>query len=230
MTMVDSAKQHAAKLAGVFYLITFIIVVSANYGIYDPLHVSGDVNETARRISAHRYLFRFAIVLDLLYAVGFTILISCLYTVLRDVNRRVTVIATFWHLVYIIVWVAFTLKFFDALRLASGPKYLDVFAAENLNSLARLFLWARFDRYYGGLLFYSLGSMLFNYLWLKSGYIPKPLAVVGIIACAWCAMCTVGYLIYPSLENILDVWFYDTAMALFDLTLSIWLITKGLRK
>jgi len=229
-TTVDDSKQHAAKVLGIAYLCSFIMVVSANYGIYDPLHVAGNASETAMNIAGNKYLFRFGIVLDLLYAVGFTVLLSSLYSILKDVNSRIAVVATFWHLVYVIAWVALTMKFFDALRLASGAKYLATFADENLHSMARLFLWARFDRYYGGLLFYSLGSMLFNYLWLKSGYIPKPLALVGIIACAWCALCTTAYLIYPELENILDVWFYDTVMSLFDLTLSVWLLTKGLRK
>jgi hypothetical protein len=227
---IDESQRKAAKFAGVAYLFTFAIVVYANFGIYDPLHVPGNALETAKRISENKYLFRFGIVLDLLYAIGFTVLLSSLYSILKDVNKRVVTLAVVWQLVYVIVWVAFTLKFFDALRLASGAKYLGVFANEELSALSRLFLWARFDRYYGVLLFYSLGSMLFNYLWFKSGYIPKALAMWGIIACAWCAVCTVAYLIYPELGNSLNLWFYDTPMALFDITLSVWFLVKGLGK
>lgn len=227
---IDESQRSAAKFAGVAYLCTFVIVVYANYGIYDPLHVQGNAAETAQRIFENKYLFRFGIVLDLLYAIGFTVLLSSLYTILKDVNKRVVTLAALWQLIYVIVWVGLTLKFFDALRLAGGAKYLQVFTAEELSALSRLFLWARFDRYYGVLLFYSLGSMLFNYLWFKSGFIPKPLALSGIIVCAWCAVCTAAYLIYPELENIFDIWFYDTPMALFDITLSVWLLTKGLKK
>lgn len=227
---IDESQRNAAKFAGVAYLCTFVIVVYANYGIYDPLHVQGNAAETAKRIFENKHLFRFGIVLDLLYAIGFTVLLSSLYTILKEVNKRVATLAGIWQLIYVIVWVAFTLKFFDALRLASGAKYLEAFATEELSSLSRLFLWARFDRYYGVLLFYSLGSMLFNYLWFKSGFIPKALAMWGVIACAWCAVCTITYLIYPELENMLDLWFYDTPMALFDLTLSVWLLVKDLKR
>ena len=227
---IDESQQKAAKLLAIAYLSTFVIVVSVNFGIYDPLHVAGDAGETARRISANKHLFRLGIVLDLLYAIGFTVIISSLYHILKDINRRTAVIATFWHSVYVFVWVMLTLKFFDALRLASGAKYLGVFADENLHSLARLFLWARFDRYYGVLLFYSLGSMLFNYLWYKSGYIPKWLSLWGVIACAWCAVCAIAYLLYPAFENTVNIWIYDTPMALFDIVLSVWLLTKGLKK
>lgn len=227
---IDESQRKAAKFAGVAYLCTFAIVVYANYGIYDPLHVPGNALETAKRISENKHLFRFGIVLDLLYAIGFTVLLSSLYTILKDVNKRVVTLAAIWQLVYVIVWVAFTLKFFDALRLASGAKYLGVFANEELSALSRLFLWARFDRYYGVLLFYSLGSMLFNYLWFKSRYIPRPLAIWGIIACAWCATCAMVYLIYPDFEKIVNLWLFDLPMAFFDMTLSIWLLVKGLRK
>ena len=226
--LATDPRQQMAKLAGVAYLFSLAIVVYANFGIYEPLHVAGNANETARRIADNKYLFRLGIVLDLIYAVGFATLLSSLYFVLKDVSRRLALLAAVWSLMYISAWVVITLDFYDALRLATGAKYLEAFADENLNALARLVLWARFDRYYGVLLFYSLGSMLFNLAWYKSGYIPKWLSLWGVIACAWCAVCAAGYLAYPELENILNIWLYDTPMSMYDLTLSIWLLSKGL--
>lgn len=227
--LIDDQKRISAKLVGIAYLTTFVIVVYANFGIYDPLHVAGNATETAKRIFANQHLFRFGIVLDLVYAIGFTVLISSLYTILKDVNRRLAVLASVWYLVYAVAWVVLTLKFLDALRLMSGANYLKALEDESSYALARLFLSARFDRYYGVLLFYMLGSTLFNYLWLRSGYIPKTLAWTGIITCAWCAICAVIYLIYPGFENVLNIWWYDTPMALYDIVLSIWLLTKGLK-
>lgn len=226
---IDNSMKVSAKLVGIAYLTTFIIVVTANYAIYDPLHVAGNATETAKRIFANQHWFRFGIVLDLVYAIGFTILVLSLHTILQDVNRRLSILACVWYLVYIITWVVLTLKFFDALRLASGAKYLQVFADENSSALARLFLFARFDRYYGVLLFYSMGSTLFNFLWLKSGYIPRALALWGIIACAWCAICAAVYLVYPDFEKSVNLWAFDLPMALFDMTLSVWLLIKGLK-
>lgn len=226
---IDESQEKAAKLVGIAYLSTFIIVVSVNYGIYDPLHVPGNATETAKRIWENKHLFRFGIVLDLLYAIGFTVLLTSLYTILKDINRRMAILASVWCLVYTIAWVVLTLKFFDALRLMAGSNYLQVFPEENLAALSRLFLNARFDRYYGVLLFYMLGSTMFNYLWFKSGYIPKALAATGMVTCAWCAICAVIYLIYPGFENVLNIWLYDMPMALYDIVLSVWLLTKGLR-
>ena len=229
ITPIDTAKRTSAKLVGIAYLSTFIIVVFANFGIYDPLHVAGNATETANRIFANQHWFRFGIVLDLIYATGFTILISSLHTILQEIDRRLSLLACIWYLVYVITWVVLTLKFFDALRLSSGAKYLQVFADENSSALARLFLFARFDRYYGVLLFYAMGSTLFNILWFKSGYIPRALALWGILACAWCVFCAVVYLIYPDFEKHVNLWAFDLPMALFDMTLSVWLLIKGLK-
>jgi hypothetical protein len=226
---IDESKQNAAKFAGVAYLFTFVIVVYTNFGIYNQLNVPGNATETARKILANEHLFRIGIVADLIYAIGFIILLSSLYTILKDVNRRIVILATFWQLVYVITWVSLTLKFFDALRLMSGANYLKVFDDVNLYSLSKLFLNARFDRYYGVLIFYSLGSTAFNYLWFKSRYIPRPLAIWGIIACTWCTVCAIVFLIYPDFENIINIWLFDLPMAFFDITLGFWLLIKGLR-
>lgn len=227
---IDDSKRNAAIIIGIAYLSTFAIVVSTNFAIYNPLHVAGDATETAKRIFENRYLFRVGIVLDLIYAIGYTFLIGSLYTILKDVNQRLSLMAALWYLVYVTAWVAITLKFYDALRLMGSANYLKVFDDANLHALARLFLNARFDRYYGVLVFYALGSTLFNYLWLKSKFIPKALAWWGIIACAWCAFCAIAYLIYPDFEKMVNLWLFDLPMALFDMTLSVWLLTKGLKQ
>jgi hypothetical protein len=225
----DDVKRKVAIVAGVVYLFKFIIVVYANFGIYDRLVVQGNAIETMRNIVASPILFRMGIVTDLIYAACFVVLMGSLYTILEDVNKRVVMLATLWQAIYIASWVALTQQFFDVLRIVNGPSYAEAFNPEQLGSLSRIFLAARFDRYYGGLMFYALGSTAFNYLWYKSGYIPKSLAMFGIISCGWCVLCAIVYLVYPGFGDVLNIWFYDTFMAIFDITLSIWLLTKGLK-
>jgi Domain of unknown function (DUF4386) len=227
---ITDSQQKAAKWAGIAYLFSFIIVVYTNFGIYDKLRVPNNAMETARKILANEFLFRTGIMADLFYAISFIILLSSLYIILNDISRRASVLAVFLQLVYIITWVTLTLKFFDALRLISGASYLKGFNEENLAALSKLFLYARFDRYYGVLMFYSLGSTFFNYLWYKSGFIPKPLALWGILACVWCTICAIAFLIYPDFETIINPWLFDLPMAFFDITLSLWLLIKGLRQ
>jgi len=121
-----------------------------------------------------------------------------------------------------------TLHLFDALRLLSGADYLQALEAERLQALARLNLGTRFDYYYVGLLFGSSASTVCGYLWFRSRYIPRALAVFGVISSAFCVACTLVFYILPNFDRIVSLWWFDTPMGLFDIALSFWLLFRGL--
>jgi Domain of unknown function (DUF4386) len=127
-----------------------------------------------------------------------------------------------------LMWVLMTLNLLDALRLLRGADYLQSVDVTELR-LAMLYLRARFDQYYVGLLFCGLASMVCGYLWFKSSYIPRPLAAFGVVSSAFCAACTVVFLISPDFANVVNLWWFDTPMGIFDLATSFWLLLKGLR-
>ena len=99
-----------------------------------------------------------------------------------------------------------TLNLFEALRLLSGADYLRIFEAERVQALAKLYLGARFDQYYVGLLFYALASTVCSYLWFKSNYIPRALAAWGVISSVFCVACTFVFIIFPSYTKILRLF------------------------
>jgi hypothetical protein len=127
------------------------------------------------------------------------------------------------------MWVLMTLNLFDALRLLSDTDYSQVFEAGRLQALARLYLEARFDQYYVGLLFCGLASTVCSYLWFKSNYIPKALAAWGVISSVFCATCTFAFIIFPNFANVVNLWWFDSPMGIFDIATSFWLLFKGLR-
>jgi heme/copper-type cytochrome/quinol oxidase subunit 1 len=156
MSAIDESQRKAGRVAGFTYLFTFAIVVFSNFAIHDRLNVAGNAAATAQNILAHETLFRIGIACDLVYCIGVVIVLTALYVILEPVNRGLALLAALWKLVYALAWVFMTLKFFDALRLLDPAAYLRVFETERLQALAKLYLSARFDRYYGGLLFYAL--------------------------------------------------------------------------
>ncbi len=93
---------------------------------------------------------------------------------------------------------------------------------------ARLYL-SGFDQYYVGLLFWSLGATVGAYLWLKARYVPSALAALGILASAWCAVCTSALLISPGFSKVVNLWAFDMPMVLFEIALSLLLLFRGLR-
>jgi len=156
------------------------------------------------------------------------VLLTALYVILKPVNRNLALLATFWRLVYAVMWVVIALNFFTALRLLSGAEYSRVFGAEQLQALARLHL-SGFDAYYVGLLFYGLASTVCGYLWFKSHYIPRALAAWGVISSAWCAMCTFVFIISPDFAKVVNLWWFDSPMGIFEIVTSFWLLFKGLK-
>ena len=226
---IDESQRKAARVAGFAFLFTMAIVVFANFAIHDRLIVPGNAAETARNILAHERLFRISIACDLGYSAGLVLLLAALYVILRPVSRGLALLAALWRLVYALTWVLMTLNLFAALRLLSGADYLRVFEAERLQAWARLYLGASFDEYYVGLLFYGLGSAVCGYLWLKSRYIPRALAAFGVVSSVWCAACTLAFIIAPGFAKVVNLWWFDTPMGLFELATGLWLLFKGLR-
>jgi len=226
--MITAGQRTAAKVAGVAYLFTVLVVVVANFAIHDKLNVVGDANATAQKILAHETLFRTGIAMDLVYCIGSIVVLAALYVILEPAGRGVAIVSTLWKLFYVLAWMLMTISLFDALRLVKGARYLHVFEPDRLNALAKLYLAARFDPYYGGLLLFALGGVAASWLWVKSRYIPRLLAAGNLVAYAWCALCVGVFIIFPSFQNVVNLWFFDTPMAFFEIFTSVWLLTKGL--
>src|SRR6266536_2939647 len=202
---IDSSQRTAAKVAGVAGLLAFILVVFGNYVLLDPLIVPRNAADTARNILAHQTQFRVALTCFIAYGIGSVVLLSALYTILAPVNSLA------------------------ALRLLGDATYLKVFEPDRLQALARVQLAGSFDDYYVGLPFFGLAATVCAWLWLKSNYIPKGLSIFGVIASAWYVFCAFVYLIFPNFNKIVNDYFFDSPMAMFELIVSVWLLFKGIR-
>ena len=226
---IDDSQRKAAKLAGLAGLLPIPFLLYANFGIHEKLIVEGDVAQTAQNIIAHETLFRIGIACDLIYSAGVMVSLAALYVVLKPVDRTLALLAAFWRLVYALIWVSMTVSLFDALRLLSGADYLRVLEPERLQAMMRLSLSAGLDKYYVGLLFWAFAAMLCSFLFFKSSYIPRALAAFGMITSGWCVVCTLAFIIFPSFANVVNLWWFDSPMALFEIAASFWLLFKGLR-
>src|SRR6266850_7977742 len=197
MRTIDNSQRTAAKIAGVSLLFSMVIVVFANYVLLNPLLVRGNAVETARNIIAHETQFRVAATCFLTYSLSVVVLLAALYVILKPVNRGLALVGALFRLVFALLWLLSTLNMLGALRLLGSASYLQVFEADRLQGFARLSVAATFDYYYVGLPFFGLAATVCSYLWLKSRYIPKGLALFGLISSAWCVICAFVYLIFP---------------------------------
>jgi Domain of unknown function (DUF4386) len=76
--------------------------------------------------------------------------------------------------------------------------------------------------------FFGLAATVCAWLWLKSNYIPRWLALFGVISSAFCVFCAFVYLIFPGFAKPVNPYWFDSPMALFELVVGLWLLFKGL--
>jgi hypothetical protein len=228
-SIIEPAQRTAAKVAGIAFLFTMVTVVFGNYGLLSPLMAPGNAAETARNIVANERAFRLTVICFLLYGAGVVVLLTALYVILKPVNRGLALAGALFRLVFAMLWLHTTVNLLSALRLLGSANYLQVFEADRLQVMARLSLVGIFDDYYVGLPFFGLAATVCSYLFLKSHYIPKGLALFGLISSAWCVLCAFIYLVFPGFAKPVNPYWFDSPMAIFELTLSLWLLFKGLR-
>ena len=229
ISTIDESQRKAATVAGLSGLFAVAAVVFANYALLNPLIVPGNAAETAQNLVSHETQVRVVATCFLTYSASVIVLLAALYVILRPVNRTLALVGALFRLAFAILWLLATLNLLGALRLLGSAPYLQVFEADRLQALARLSVAANFDDYYAGLPFFGLAATVCAYLWLKSNYIPKGLAVFGVISSAWCVICAFVFLIFPHINKVVNDYWFDSPMAIFEMVLSFWLLFKGLR-
>ncbi len=225
---IDDSQRWAAKVAGLACILSYAVVVFAQFAIHQRLTVPGDAAQTLRNIAASEHLYRLGLALDLAYCIGAVVLVAALYVILRPVSRHLALLAALWRLMDVVTWMLATLTMLTVTHLASGPDLQRLLQAEPIQGLFRLSREAVGDQYYVGLAFWSLASAAGAWLWLTSRYIPRPFALFGLVSSIWCVFCTFAYLIAPGFADTVNLWWFDSPMALFELALSGWLLVKGL--
>lgn len=205
------------------------------------LIVSGDAARTASNIAAHEQLFRSAIVLDLITGVV-VILNLGLYELLAPVHRGLARLAAFLRLVEVAVGSAMALSGFIVLSLLGGAEPLRFFEPRQLQGLAQVFIGARESGYMTALLFFGLGSATYMYLLVKSRYVPRSPALVGLVGSALAALLSLTYLLFPAAIGaaftavlalppfaLVLLALVLAPMVLFELVFGLWLLVKGVR-
>ncbi len=226
---IDESQRKAATLVGLFYLFAVPPAVFAEFYVRTRLIDFDNAAQTAENIMAHERLFRLGTASNLTVFALDVVLIIALYVVLMRVNRILALLATGWGLIETATLVVVTLSDFDVLRTLSGADYLHAFEANRLQALARLSVSAHADVYNVGLVLAGLRSTVFCFLWLKSRFIPRALALWGIVASVLMGACAFSFIIFPELSKLISVEIYGAPIFFFELTMGFWLLLKGLQ-
>ena len=225
---INQSQHKTAKVAGFTFLFAIAIVVFSNYSITFRFIVP-DALETARNIIANQTLFRINLVCNLIYLVTLIVMSTSLYVMLKPVNKNLALAAVFFRLIYALMWGFMALNTLAALRLLGDASFLLAFEIDQLQTLSRLYLSSSWNSYYVGLPFWGLASTVCSYLFLKSRYIPRALAIFGIISSVWCVICAFIFIIFPNFQEAISLSLFDMPLVIFEIALGFWLLFKGLK-
>jgi hypothetical protein len=180
--------NKTARMAGLLYLA--IAVFSAFGLVYVPsmILVPGDAAATAHNIVASESLFRLGFMSNLLAFTVNIFVAVLLYKLLAPVNKTMASLMVILISIGVAIAMLNELNQFVALLLLSGSDYLTAFTADQLQAFASLFL----DIYQHGFIlahiFFGLWLFPMGYLVFKSGFLPKAIGILLLIA-------GVGYLV-----------------------------------
>jgi len=226
----DASLQSAVKVAGVMFLLCFIVPTLNWALLLSGLDVAGDPIATAGNIMAHEALFRIGVAIELMMSVGLVVLAVALYSILRRVNRTLAVLALAWKVIEACLVAVLVLLSLVALQLAGGNEALRPFTQEQMMVPVGLLLNTHTVLYGVPMVFLGLDMTLFFYLFLKSRDVPRSLAGFGILSFVLIFIHALGNIVAPELAatTAAQVICYLPS-CIVEVVMGTWLLTKGLR-
>lgn len=218
-----------SKIAGLGYLVIFITGIFSNFIVLEGLVVPGDAAATANNITGNELLFRVGILSFIIMVVFDVVLAWALYVLLKPVNRNLSLFSGWLRLVNSTVFGIALYNLFSVMQVLSGAEYLKVFAAGQLQAQAMLFLNTFNNTWLIGLVFFSLHLFVLGYLIFRSGYIPKILGILLIVAAMGYLIDSFANFLLPNYTDYKDIFLLIVAVPgiVGELSLTFWLLLKG---
>ena len=150
-----------------------------------------------------------------------------LYVILKPINRNVALLAVFFRLIENAIAAATITYAFVALRLVAGTNYLQAFEPPQLTVLTRVLMGGHGAGLSVAFVYLGLGSTVFSYLWMKSGYIPRVIAAWGIFSSLVMTIVGLIIMVFPGVGAAVGLT-YMAPIFIYEVGLSLWLLVKGL--
>lgn len=213
--------NKTARIAGFLFLL--LVPLGFFGGMYIPsITVPGNAVTTVNNIMANESLFRLSILCALATPIVNMLVALFLYKLLKPVNKNHAVLMVIFTLAAAPIAMLNELNHFAVLQLLNGAGYLKVFSVEQLHSLVMFFLDLNNYGFFITAIFWGLWLFPLGYLVFKSGFLPRMLGVLLIIAGFGYVIDSIALFLLPDL-NIDFTQFTFIGELLFLL----WLLFKG---
>jgi hypothetical protein len=214
-----------ARWAGALALV--LVVLSAFSMVFVPamLYVPGDATATAQKIIASEWLFRLGVLSDLAICLTEVVLVTLLYALFKPVSPLVSLMAAFSRLAMAVVQGVNVAGSVAVLLVLGGAASSSAFTADQSNVLAQLILNTHEQGVFIWQAIFALHCLLLGYLIFRSGFVPKILGALMVVAALGYLANGVVNLSYPAGKATLAAVVAVTAI-FGELPFFLWLLIK----
>jgi hypothetical protein len=223
---VHASPQTYARIGGVLHLVIIVVGGFAELFARSRLIVSADATATANNIMASESLWRIAFAGELVMLVCDVVVALILYVLLKPIDQNLALLAAFFRLMHVAIYGITGLSNLAALFILEGGDYLTAFQPHQRQALALLSIKLHREGYAIALIFFGFHCLFLGYLIIRSGYFPRILGILMIVASLCYLTNSFACILAPLFRAIL---FPGILLPVFvaEASLSLWLTVKG---
>ncbi len=215
-----------ARLAGVMYFftafdLTGVVIISRITG-------TGTFLATAHSIAASETLYRIGILFGLIGDLSTILLAIALYAILKPVDGILAMTALLFRLAESAIGGVVVVLGFADLQIYLDANSASALSANQLGVLADLMSRTSAAGTDVSVVCFSIGSAIFFYLFLRSGYIPRGLALWGLLGSLLCTIAFSGSLLAPQSSDLLR-GIGALPIGIAEPVVGLWLLIRGIR-
>jgi hypothetical protein len=232
MLVFETEKISLRKAAIIAGITMFIIAIAAAFavGVVDTrLIVDGDATATMNNIKKSISLFKAGIFSWLIILICDIVISWALYIFFKQIDSSLSLLGAWFRLAYSIILGIAILNLVFVTILLSTDYQLLFNETEQLKSLLMLFVIAFHKMWSFGLIIFGVHLLIIGYIVMKSGFIPRILGILLLIAAFSYMFIHIMHLFLPQYDNITGLLegILSLPMALGELGLGIWMLIKG---
>ena len=221
-TGITNSDNKTPRFIGAAFLLQAVASAVAGLILLRPLIVPDSIVDSMINMSNNVLQVRAGIIVEMITVSALVILSVLFYVALKEQNRNIAFVALGFRLTEVALLAVSRVETFSLLRISQAsvieghPAYLQTMGnlAYDTQNIA----------YSLNMVFFTLGGTLFYYLLFKSGYVPRALALFGLIAAPLALIGTLGELLGMNVS----LWLFLPNLP-FELAIGVWLLVKGFR-
>jgi hypothetical protein len=224
--VAERSQQAYARFAGVMYFFTTFDV--AGVVIVSRISGSGSFLHTAHNVAAWETLYRIGILCGLVGNLSTILLAIGLYVTVKPIDGNLAMTALLFRLAESAIGGMVVVFGFATLQIYLEANHSTAFDANQLSALTDVVSRTSAVATTVSVIFFSVGSAIFFYLFLRSAYIPRILAMWGLLGSLLCLAAFIGSLVVPqSSELIQGVGAVPIGIA--EPVVGLWLLIRGIK-